>query len=344
MVAAEATTVRLDGSPVSLPARCSSSVAAVEARVADILRPAGALARLDELAVWLAGWQNSPTPAVEHPVALIFAGDHGVAADGVSAYPQEVTAAMMEAFESGRASISAMARVVGAEVVAVDVGVARPTGNIRFEPAMDRQRFTASFDAGRSAVGRSNADLLIIGEMGIGNTTAAAAVCSALLAIPANRTVGPGTGIDPAARANKVAVVDEAVGRAAAADIGRHRPLEVLRHLGGTELVAMAGAIVEARQRSLPMLLDGYVTSASALALYCLDPELTAHLRAGHGSAEPGHRLVLTALGLEPLLDLDFRLGEASGAMAALPLVQMACAVVNEVPTFAEWFAPPEPT
>ncbi len=327
-----------------LPFPCADSTAAVEARVADILRPAGALARLDELAVWLAGWQRSATPAVERPAAVIFAGDHGVTADGVSAYPQEVTGAMLAAFRQNRASISAMAAVAGADVVAIDVGVGKPTGNIRDEPAMDPDRFAISFQAGRDAVTEMQAelrtDLLIVGEMGIGNTTAAAAVCGALLGRTGAEMVGAGTGVADDALANKVAVVDQAIGRAVAGrgpDEGS--PLEVLRQLGGTELAAMGGAMYEARCRSLPVLLDGYVTSASALALHRIDPTLTAHVRAGHSSAEPGHRLVLDALGLEPLLDLGFRLGEASGAMAALPLVKMACSLVNDVPTFTEWFA-----
>ncbi len=333
-----------------LPEPCADSVAAAQARIADILRPAGALARLDELVVWLAGWQRTATPSIERPAAVVFAGDHGVAADGVSAYPTEVTGAMLAAFEQGRASISAMARTVGAEVRAIDVGVGAPTGNIKHEPAMDRDRFDHCFETGRQAVRDLDADLLIIGEMGIGNTTAAAAVCSALLDRPGAEMVGAGTGVDDEALARKIDAVDQAVARFRTLDrepastTGALDPMETLRHLGGTELVAMAGAAMQAREQSLPLLLDGYVTSASVLALHHLDPALTAATRAGHGSAEPGHRLVLETLGLQPLLDLGFRLGEASGAMAAVPLVRMACALVNEVPTFAEWFAanPPE--
>ena len=320
-----------------LPDPCATSIAAVEERVADILRPPGALARLDELAVWLAGWQRSSTPAVERPAALIFAGDHGVCADGVSAYPAEVTGAMLAAFQQDRASVSAMARVAGASVRAIDVGVAKPTGNIRTEPAMHADRFEECFEIGRNEVRSLDADLLILGEMGIGNTTAAAAVCAALLNRPAAEMVGAGTGVAGEALVNKQKVVDQAVDRATADGADGQQPLEVLRQLGGTEVVAMAGAMYEARHRSLAILLDGYITSAAALALHRLDPALTDHLRAGHGSAEPGHRLVLEQLGLTPLLDLDFRLGEASGAMAALPLVKMGCEVVTAVPTFAEW-------
>lgn len=323
-----------------LPSPCSDSIAGLEARIADILRPAGALARLDELAVWIGGWQRTTSPKVERPVAIIFAGDHGVAADGVSAYPADVTAAMLQAFNRNRASISAMAATVGAAVQAVDVGVGAPTANITTDPAMDHARFRRSFEAGRRAVEQLEAvDLLIIGEMGIGNTTAAAAVCGALLDRPGVDMVGVGTGVDADALARKIGSVDRAIERTAAAGVTNDRPLEVLRHLGGTELVAMAGALYEARRRSLPVLLDGYVTAASALAVHRIDPALTAHVRAGHRSAEPGHGHVLEALGLEPLLTLDLRLGEASGAMAAVPLVQLACALVTDVATFTEWFA-----
>lgn len=326
-----------------LPEPSAGSIAAVEARVADILRPAGALARLDELAIWLAGWQRTTAPKVEQPAALIFAGDHGVAADGVSAYPAEVTASMLEAFRQGRASISAMATVAGASVVAVDVGVGEPTGNIRLEPAMDTARFESCFELGRSQVRRIDADLLVVGEMGIGNTTAAAAVCGAILERPAAEVVGTGTGVGDDRLVAKIAAVDEAVARARAAGGEDAGPLEVLRQLGGSELVAIAGALYEARLGPLPVVLDGYVTAAPALALSAIDERLTDHIVAGHASAEPGHRLVLDAMGLDPLIDLDLRLGEGSGAMAAVPLLTMACRLVNDVPTFAEWLSePPE--
>ncbi len=327
----------------AMPSACGASIAAVEERVADILRPPGALARLDAMALWLAGWQRSETPSVDRPAALIFAGDHGVTADGVSAYPADVTGAMLAAFRQDRASISAMARVAGASVTAVDVGVGDPTENIRTAPAMDNDRFMRCFEIGRvevrTLIDDRDVDLLILGEMGIGNTTATAAVCSLLLARPAADLVGAGTGVGGKAFAKKIAVVDESVARARAAGVDPSHPLEALRHLGGTELVAIAGAMFEARSRSIAILLDGYITSSAALALHMMDPSLTANIRAGHGSAEPGHRLVLEALGLDPMIELDFRLGEASGAMAALPLVKMGCELVTAVPTFTEWFA-----
>lgn len=318
------------------PIADAASQRAVQARVDDILRPAGATARLDEVAVWLAGWQRTRSPQVTKPAAVIFAADHGVVAEGVSAYPAEVTAAMLAAFNASKASVSALAAVAGATVTAVDVGVAKPTGNIRVEPALSQQRFDECFAIGRSTVAEIDTDLLIVGEMGIGNTTAAAAVSAALLGAEASPFVGRGTGVTNDAMGNKASVVADALARIA----GQTDPLEILREVGGSELVAMAGALFEARMRSIPVLLDGYIATSPALALHSIGQDLIANCWAGHCSAEPGHHLVLTHLQRTPLLSLDMRLGEASGAMAAVPLVQMACALVTEVPTFAEWFGP----
>jgi nicotinate-nucleotide--dimethylbenzimidazole phosphoribosyltransferase len=305
----------------------------VATRAANVLRPTGALARLDNIAAWLAGWQRTNRPRVERPIALIFAADHGVAHAGVSAYPPEITASMLEAFRSGVSSINVMASTIGARVEAVDVGVGAPTADLRVAPAMDAARFATAVRAGRAAVASTDADLVVIGEMGIGNTTAAAAVCAALCGGDSADWVGRGTGVDEAGLARKIDAVDDARKR-----IRRVTdPVEVLRHVGGLELAAMAGAIAEARSRGLPVLLDGYVTAAAALPLAMVNADALAHCMAGHRSAEPGHRRVLQHLGLEPLLDLDLRLGEGSGAMAAVPLLQMACRLVTDVPTFDEW-------
>jgi nicotinate-nucleotide--dimethylbenzimidazole phosphoribosyltransferase len=306
----------------------------VAARASGILRPSGALARLDTLAVWVARWQGTTTPSVVRPAALIFAADHGVVAEGVSAYPGDVTAAMLDAFRAGRSSIDALARTCGASVRVHDVGVGRPTGNLRVEPAMTEASFAEAFTAGRLAVRTLDADLLVVGEMGIGNTTSAAAVCARLLGGPPAGWVGRGTGVDDDRLHVKQHVVADAVARTA--DLTH--AADVLRHLGGHELVAMAGAFVEARRRGLPVLLDGYVCTAALVALWCIEPAIVDHVQAGHCSAEHAHRAALTALGMEPLLDLGLRLGEGSGAMAAVPLVAMACRAVVEVPTFAEWF------
>ena len=309
-----------------------ASAAAVAERARQVLRPAGALARLDELAAWLAGWQGTASPAVRRPAALVFAADHGVAATGVSAYPAEVTAAMVKALREGVATASVLARQVGATLEVVDVGVGVPTADLSRGPALDEARFRACVQAGRDAVADLDTDLLVLGEMGIGNTTAAAAVTAILLDRPAEAATGRGTGVDDAALARKRAAVEAA----------RHRvrgsaPLEVLRQAGGAELAALAGAALQARLRRLPLVLDGFVVTAAVAPLELLEAGALANAVAGHRSAEPGHTALLERLGLAPLLDLGMRLGEASGALAALPLLRLAAAAVTEVATFAEW-------
>jgi len=320
---------------VDLPGPDEASAAAVHERAAEILRPSGALAWLDELAAWIAGWHRTDRPRVAHPVGLIFAGDHGVAAaEAVSAYPTNVTAAMFEAYRQGRSTISAFARHAGATVDAVDVGIGRPTADIRFEAALTSERFDEIVDIAVAAVDRLDGDLLVVGEMGIGNTTPSAAIAAALAGGETAAWVGRGTGIDDAGLARKRAAVQQAVRRI----VGVTDPIEVLREVGGSELTAIAAAVVAARRRSLPVVLDGYVVTASVLPLVMVEPAAVEHCIVGHCSAEPGHRRLLERLGKRPLLDLDMRLGEGSGAMAAVPLVAMACAGITEVPTFAEWF------
>jgi len=318
----------------TMPAGDGDAAAAVRGRAAEILRPAGALARLDEVAAWVAEWQGTPTPAVRRPAALIFAADHGVAAAGVSKYPIEVTGAMLAAYRAGKSTISAFADVAGATVEAIDVGVGRPTADIRVEPAMSQDRFDEACAAARLAVESLQADLLVIGEMGIGNTTAAAAVVAALAGGDVDVWVGRGTGVDDEGLQRKCDAVRSAVTRIESVT----DPLEVLREVGGAELVAMAAAIVAARHRQLPVLLDGYVVTASAFVLATAVPGALDHCIVGHCSAEPGHGLLLQRLGMQPLLDLEMRLGEGSGAMASVPLVAMACAGITDVPTFGEWF------
>jgi nicotinate-nucleotide--dimethylbenzimidazole phosphoribosyltransferase len=318
----------------TMPPGDGEAAHAVRARAADILRPAGALARLDDIAAWAAEWQHTSTPAVRKPAALIFAADHGVAAAGVSKYPVDVTAAMLTAYRAGKSTVSAFAAVAGATVEAIDVGVGRPTGDIRVEAAMSTDRFEEACAAGRRAVEALDADLLVLGEMGIGNTTAAAAVTAALVGGEVAAWVGRGTGVDDEGLIRKRVAVQMAVDRVA----GVVDAFEVLREVGGAELVAIAAAIVAARSRRLPVLIDGYVVTASALPLTVARPDALDHCLVGHCSAEPGHRRLLERLGKRPLLDLEMRLGEGSGAMAAVPLVAMACAGITEVPTFGEWF------
>jgi nicotinate-nucleotide--dimethylbenzimidazole phosphoribosyltransferase len=316
----------------SAPHPDDMSRAAVEARAGQVLRPSGALARCDQIAVWLAGWQHTTKPAVEHPSLVLAAADHGVAARGVSAYPQEVTKAMVTAIEAGVATSSVLAHHAGAVVHVIDAGVGEPTGDIVTGPAMSKRDFALRFRQGREVVAALDCDLLAIGEMGIGNTTSAAAVAAAVTGGDPYRWVGRGTGITDAALEGKREAVAAAVRR-----VGEVDPLEALRQLGGGELVALAGAVVEARLRSIPVVLDGFIATAAVLPLEAAVPGALDHCIASHLSSEPGHRLMLEWLGKEPLLSLDLRLGEGSGALLAVPLIRMAAAAVVEVATFAEW-------
>lgn len=317
----------------NLPAPDSAAATAVRERAAQVLRPTGALARLDEVAAWLASWQRTAQPRVASPSLVVFVADHGVAVEGVSAYPAAVTVEMLRALRTGAATAAVMARELGVQLEVVDVGVGRPSGNLRREDALDPERFTQCFEAGRQVVAGLDADILVFGEMGIANTTPAAAVSAAVFCGPAEEWTGRGTGIDDATWTAKVAVIEDAR-RRLSEDAG---PLEVLRRVGGPELVAVAGAVVEARRRSVPVVLDGFVITAAVAPLEVAVPGALDHCIAGHCSGEPGHRLLLEKLGKPPLLDLGLRLGEGSGAMAALPLVRLAAACVTDVATFAEW-------
>jgi nicotinate-nucleotide--dimethylbenzimidazole phosphoribosyltransferase len=301
-------------------------------RARNVLRPTDALARLDDIAAWLAAWQRTSSPVVASPSCVVFVADHGVAAEGVSAYPMSVTAVMLRALQEGAATASVMARSVGAELVVVDVGVGRPTGNLLHEPALTDELFAECFDAGRQAVARLDTDLLVVGEMGIGNTTAAASLCTALLGLSGEDWTGRGTGIDDGTFRRKVEVVNVAAQRVRDA-----RPLDALQEVGGSELAAIAGALVEARVRSVPVVLDGFVVAAAAVTLEMTHTGALDNCIAGHCSAEPGHRLVLDKLGKPPLLDLGLRLGEGSGALLAVPLIRLGAASVTEVATFKEW-------
>lgn len=310
-----------------------SSAAVVAERAANVLRPSGALNRLDELAAWLAGWQRTESPHVDRPAVVLFAGDHGVVAEGVSAYPASVTGSIMDALRAGSATASVMARHLGATLDVVDVGVGRPTGNIRAEPALTGHQLQLAMDAGRLAISSMDAsDLLILGEIGIGNTTAAAAVSMALFGGEAADWVGPGSGLDGERLAHKAKVVEEAVRR-----VSWSNPLEVLRELGGRELAAITGAVMEARGRSIPVLLDGFVVTSAVIPLEVARPGYLDHCWPAHISPEPGHRRLVEMLDRPAILELGMRLGEGTGALVALPLLGLAARSVVEVATFEEW-------
>ena len=305
---------------------------AVIQRAARVLRPPGAFARLDRVAGWLAAWQRTDVPAVSRAALVLAAGDHGVVARGVSAFPAEVTTAMIDAIKAGAATSAVLAERLGVAMRLVDAGVGFPTADIVTDDALETERFEHLVDLGRRTVADLDTDLLLVGEMGIGNTTATAAVAAALCGGDTAQFVGPGTGVDEDGMARKRQAVHDAVAR-----VGETDPLEVLRRLGGSEHAVLAGAITEARVRSLPVLLDGYVTTAAAASLALAVPGALDHCLAAHRSPEPGHGLLLERLGLEPLLDLALGLGEGSGALIALPIVGLAAAAVVDVATFDEW-------
>jgi nicotinate-nucleotide--dimethylbenzimidazole phosphoribosyltransferase len=306
----------------------------VATRAASVLRPSGAFARLDDVAAWLAAWQRTDRPAVDSPHAIVFAADHGVATAGVSAYPTQVTAAMLDALEKKAATSTAMAKALGVTIEVVDVGVGHPTGDIRTEAAMDDARFEEAVAVGLDAVQAADADLFVFGEMGIGNTTAAAALVATLYDEPAERWCGRGTGVDDEGLARKRAAVERCRARVRARTSD---PLEIAREAGGAELAAIAGAVVAARRRSIPVILDGFVATAAVAPLEAARPGALAHVVAGHRSAEHAHGRLLDRLGLAPLLDLGLRLGEGTGALAAVPIVRLAAVAVTDVATFEEW-------
>ena len=315
-----------------LPTLDDRSAAAARAREPELLKPLGALGRLEEIAAWLAGWQGQHPPLIEHAAIFVFAGNHGITKQGVSAYPAEVTAQMVASFEAGAAAINQLAQMAGAALTVVPLELDHPTADFSRHPAMSEEECLAAFNQGLTAPA-DELDILALGEMGIGNTTSAAALCTALFGGDPVQWVGPGTGVDAAGIAKKARVIAEALDRHA----GRlDDPLEILRHLGGRELAALCGAILAGRLRRTPVVLDGYVTGAAAAVLHELAPGALDHCIAGHVSAEPGHRRLLAELDKRPLLDLDMRLGEASGAALALSVIRGAVACHNGMATFAD--------
>jgi nicotinate-nucleotide--dimethylbenzimidazole phosphoribosyltransferase len=327
---------------------------AASRRQAELTKPAGALGRLEALAIELAGLTHTERPRAMRAPIIVFAGDHGIAAQAVSAYPQQVTIAMMANFASGGAAISVLARELDVPLDVVDAGTLadapmpgvicdkprRGTRDFSVERALEPSELAFAIDCGRRAVTRAamrEPDLLIFGEMGIGNTTSAAAIATALLNTTAETMAGAGTGLDAAGRERKARLIDAAIARHAIAGAS---PETILCAVGGLEIAAIAGAIVAAAQGRVPVLVDGFIVSVAALVATRLNPSCRPYLVFAHRSAEQGHRWVLEALAARPLLDLDLRLGEGSGAALALPILRLACALHENMATFAEAAVP----
>lgn len=310
----------------------AGATAAARARQAQLTKPAGSLGRLEDLAVFFAGWQGIERPRIDRARAAIFAGNHGMTVHGVSAFPASVTAQMVANFRAGGAAINALSAAAGLELVVTDIDLEVPTADFTVAPAMTDEECLAALSAGTTAVDE-DLDLLVVGEMGIGNSTAAAALCARSFDGPASDWVGPGTGVDAEGVARKTGVVDTALAFHAQAPADA---FETLRRVGGREIAAIAGAVVRARQLGIPVVLDGFISGSALAPLAADNPAITAHCIAGHVSAEPGHARLLARLGLSPLLSLGMRLGEGSGAAVSVGVIRAAIAAHDQMATFAE--------
>ena len=317
---------------LDLPGGDESAAQAVASRQNTLTKPRGSLGRLEEIAAWLARWQGRAMPQLDRVKVFVFAGNHGVTAQGVSAFPPEVTVQMVENFSGGGAAINQLARVAGADLTVIALDLDRPTGDFTLAPAMDDAAFLEAVSTGYDAV-TENLDLICLGEMGIGNTTPAAAISAALFGGGARKWTGRGTGVDDAGLTRKVVAIEAGLKRHADA-LGD--PLAIAAALGGRELAAILGATLAARHHGIPVLLDGFVCSAAAAPLAKLHADGLAHALAAHVSAEAGHRGLLDALSLKPLLDLGMRLGEASGACLAVNIVRSALECHQRMASFAE--------
>jgi nicotinate-nucleotide--dimethylbenzimidazole phosphoribosyltransferase len=317
---------------LDLPCGDEAAAARVAAREEILTKPPRSLGRLEESVAWLARWQGNVPPSLDQIEILVFAGNHGVVAQGVSAYPPEVTAQMVANFAGGGAAINQLARVAGAELRVVALDLDRPTGDFTLLPALNEAEFLEAVAAGHDAVSR-DADLVVLGEMGIGNTTTAAAISAALFGGGGARFAGRGTGVDEAGLKRKQAAIDAGLKRH---ENALHDPLRIAAALGGRELAAILGACLAARRARIPVLLDGFVSTAAAAPLKKLRSDALDHALAGHMSAEAGHGHLLKELGLHPLLDLGMRLGEGSGAAVAVLVLRAALACHTGMTTFAE--------
>ncbi|MTJ82797.1 MAG: nicotinate-nucleotide--dimethylbenzimidazole phosphoribosyltransferase [Telmatospirillum sp.] len=300
------------------------------AREPQLTKPAGSLGRLEEISGFLSTWQGRHPPRLDAVRARVYAGNHGVTALGVSAFPAAVTVQMVENFRHGGAAINQLCKAFGVELGVESLELDRPTADFTRGPAMTEAECVSAFRQGMAAA-EPGIDLLVLGEMGIGNTTSAAAICHALFGGVAEDWTGRGTGVDDTHLSIKIEVVAKGVAVNRSDD-----PLMVLRSVGGRELAAMAGGILGARMRRIPVILDGYVCTAAAAVLFALDRTALDHCLVGHASVEPGHRRLLAAIGQRALLDMDMRLGEASGAALAVGVVRAALACHTGMATFAE--------
>jgi nicotinate-nucleotide--dimethylbenzimidazole phosphoribosyltransferase len=312
-----------------MPGPDRDAVAKCRTREAKLTKPPGALGRLEQITEWMAAWQGHYPPRADRTVVAVFAGNHGVVAQGVAAYPAAVTAQMVANFRADGAAVNQICKSFDLGLKVFELALEHPTRDITEDAALDEAACAATMAYGMEAI--EACDLLCIGEMGIGNTTIAAAIAHGLYGGAPEDWVGPGTGVDAAGLARKADAVRRAV--------ALHRdhlgdPLEVLRRLGGRELAAMAGAILAARLNRVPVLLDGYVATAAAAVLHAMDPASLDHCLAGHRSAEPAHRRLLERIGKEPVLDLGMRLGEGSGAALAAAMVKAAIALHTGMATF----------
>ncbi len=313
-----------------LPDADKSAEAAALAHQSELTKPAGALGRLEEIAIWMAAWQGKTKPQLDRPMIAVFAGNHGVANRGVSAFPIAVTNQMVRNFIDGGGAINQIAQIADAELRVYEMALEEPTADFVDGRALDDEDCARAMAYGMMAI-EERLDLVCLGEMGIGNTTSAAAICHALYGGTASDWTGPGTGVSGSALAAKTEVV--------AAAVARHKdcqgdPLAILGAVGGHEIAAIAGAILACRIARIPVLLDGYVVGAAAAVLHALEPRALDHCMAAHCSAEPAHRNLLERIGKAPLLDLGMRLGEGSGAGVAISLVRAAVACHNDMATF----------
>jgi nicotinate-nucleotide--dimethylbenzimidazole phosphoribosyltransferase len=315
---------------LSLPGPDENAVAAAAEREPQLTKPPGSLGRLEELSHWLAAWQGRHPPTMNNARAHVFAGNHGVTAKGISAYPAEVTAQMVGNFQAGGAAINQLCKTFDIALSVDALELENPTADFSEQAAMSEQEVVAAIVQGM-AVAEKGCDVLCLGEMGIGNTTSAAAICHSLYGGDAALWTGPGTGVEGEAMNLKTRVVADAVKRHDCKD-----GLDVLRCLGGRELAAIAGAVIGARLRAVPVLLDGYVCSAAACVLEATAPGALDHCQVGHVSSEPGHQHLLERLNKKALINFEMRLGEASGAALAVGLIKAAAACHSGMATFGE--------